>query len=248
MLIDTHCHIHDKDYKYSLEEVLDDANKKGVELMLCVGTDEDSSCRAIDISKKSDRLFPVVGIHPHEAKFGCEKIKLLAKDDSVVGIGEIGLDYFYSHSTKEDQFKVLEQQLQIAQDLSLPVSFHVREAFDDFWPIFDNFRNIKGVLHSFTDNKDNLKRGLDRGLYIGVNGISTFTKDVEQKEVFNAIPIDKIVFETDSPYLTPSPFRGKVNMPGMVLEVAKHMSNVRDISIDEISKQTSKNAKTLFNI
>ncbi len=164
----------------------------------------------------------------------------------LVAIGEIGLDYFYTHSPRETQIKALEEQVDLALKHNLPVIFHVREAFDDFWPVFDNFHGIRGELHSFTDNQKNLEEGLKRGLYIGVNGISTFTKDEKQREMFAAIPVNHMLFETDAPFLTPAPLRGKVNEPAFVRKIAEHHAQLRGVSLEEISAITTANAQALF--
>jgi TatD DNase family protein len=126
--------------------------------------------------------------------------------------------------------------------------FHVREAFDDFWPIFDDYKGIRGVLHSFTDSRLNLDKALERGLYIGVNGIMTFTKDANQLDVAKAIPLQKLLLETDAPFLTPVPFRGRVNEPAHVRLVADFMAHLRDEPLAELANQTSANAQTLFNL
>lgn len=164
----------------------------------------------------------------------------------LVAIGEVGLDYFYTHSPKEVQIKALEEQLQLALDYHLPVIFHVRDAFTDFWPILDNFPGIRGELHSFTDNRANLEEGLERGLYIGVNGISTFTKDQAQQELFAQIPLENLLLETDAPFLTPAPFRGKVNEPAFVREVARFHADARGVLFDELASKTTANATALF--
>ena len=144
------------------------------------------------------------------------------------------------------QIKALEEQLQLAQKYKKPVIFHVREAFDDFWPILDNFHDIRGELHSFTDTKENLAEALKRGLFIGVNGISTFTKDPAQQAMFQSIPIERMLLETDAPFLTPKPLRGKVNEPAFVRHVAEFHAQIRGISIQEIASQTTTNARALF--
>ena len=165
-----------------------------------------------------------------------------------MAIGEIGLDYFYNHSPKDVQIQCLEEQLQIALDNNLPVSFHVREAFDDFWPIFDNFTGISGVLHSFTDSRINAEAGLSRGLYIGINGISTFTRDEAQIELFTNLPLSKIILETDAPYLTPRPFRGKMNEVGYVELVGQWVAQSRGLSFDDVAAVTTSSARSLFSI
>jgi len=247
MLIDTHCHIHEADYPLDREEAIQHAIAAGIVDLICVGTNENSSEQAISFASTYKSVYASIGVHPHDTKDGYEKIAQLADTSKkVVAVGEIGLDYFYTHSPREVQMKALEEQIAIALKHNLPIIFHVREAFDDFWPIFDKFEGIRGELHSFTDTKEQLQKALDRGLYIGVNGISTFTKDEAQKTMFDAIPLDKLLFETDAPFLTPNPFRGKVNEPAFVKTIAEFHAERRGISIDEIAKATTANARALF--
>lgn len=247
-LIDTHCHIHSVDYKLDSNEVYQRALGDGVEKIICVGTDVADSKLATEFASKNEGVFASVGVHPHEAKHGIEGLKELASKSKVVAIGEIGLDYFYEHSDRQTQIDIFEQQLQIADDNNLPVIFHVREAFDDFWPIVEKFPNIKGVLHSFTDSQENAEKAIGKGFLIGINGIATFTKDTAQQQVYASVPIDKIILETDSPYLTPVPYRGKLNEPVFVREVARYLSTVRSTSVDELALQTTRNATNLFHI
>jgi len=163
-------------------------------------------------------------------------------------VGEIGLDYFYTHSPRDVQITALKIQIEVALKHDLPIVFHVREAFDDFWPIFDAYPGIRGVLHSFTDSQTHLDEALKRGLYIGVNGISTFTKDETQKAMFDAIPLGRLMLETDAPFLTPNPFRGKVNESAFVRNIAEYHAERRGITIDEIAEATTANAHALFAI
>jgi TatD DNase family protein len=248
LLIDTHCHIHEKDYPLAVSDVLERAQRAGVEKLICVGTSEKSSIDAVGLADNYDHIFASVGVHPHDTKDGYGQITELAKQKRVVAVGEIGLDYFYNHSIREVQIAALEMQLQIALDNNLPVIFHVREAFDDFWPIFDNFKGIKGELHSFTDTQANLDKAFERGLYVGVNGISTFTKDAAQQRMYATIPLDKMLLETDAPFLTPTPYRGTINEPAFVREIAKHHAAIRGIEIDKIAIATTANANALFTI
>ena len=247
-LIDTHCHIHSADYKLEAEEVYSRAIEAGVAKMICVGTDVGDSKLAVDFANNHKEVFASVGVHPHEAKHGIDGLKELVSQSKVIAIGEIGLDYFYEHSDRQTQMDIFEQQLQIAADSNLPVIFHVREAFDDFWPIVEKFPNIKGVLHSFTDSQENAEKAIEKGFLIGINGIATFTKDAAQQQVYASLPIDKIILETDSPYLTPVPYRGKLNEPVFVREVARYLSTVRSTSVDELALQTTRNATNLFHI
>ncbi len=249
MLVDTHCHIHES-YELPLEEVLARAREDGVFDMICVGTSEESSHKAVEFAAKTPGAYASIGVHPHDTKDGYGAIVEIAdsKPEKLVAVGEIGLDYFYTHSEKEVQIEALKAQIEVALQHNLPIIFHVREAFDDFWPIFDSYKGIRGVLHSFTDSKENLELALQRGLYIGVNGISTFTKDEKQKEMFDSIPLEKILFETDAPFLTPAPYRGKINQPAYVRIVADFHASRRGISIEEIAKASTQNARALFNL
>jgi TatD DNase family protein len=247
MFVDTHCHIHESYYELDVDEVIGRAKEVGVTTLLCVGTNEVSSREAIELAESRDGLYATIGVHPHDTKDGYAEIaKLAGSSEKIVAVGEIGLDYFYNHSPREEQIKALEDQIQVAVAHDLPIIFHVRDAFDDFWPIFDKYPGIRGELHSFTDTKENLNKGLERGLYVGVNGISTFTKDEAQKAMYDAIPLDRILLETDAPFLTPHPFRGKVNEPAYVKSIAEYHADRRGISLDEVAKATTANAHALF--
>lgn len=247
MLVDTHCHIHESDYPIPLEQVLANAQKNNVGKMILVGTDEKSSHLALTVASQHDNLHASVGVHPHETKNGYDAINGCAKKGAIA-IGEIGLDYYYKHSPRDVQIDALEAQIEIALTYSLPIIFHVRDAFEDFWPIFDNFKGVHGVLHSFTDSIQNLDKAFSRGLYVGVNGISTFTKNPLQQRLYASIPLDKMLLETDSPFLTPTPYRGTINEPAFVNEIAKFHARIRGINLSEVANATNANALTLFNI
>lgn len=246
MLVDTHCHIHEPSYPLAIDEVMAQADADDVSTMICIGTTVESSAQAIAFSRRYDNIHAAIGVHPHDTKNGLIGLVELLPSKKVVAIGEIGLDYFYTHSSRDVQIAALESQLQIAVQHNLPVVFHVREAFADFWPIFDNFSGLKGELHSFTDTKVSLDEALKRGLYIGVNGISTFTKDVNQQKMYDTIPLDKLLLETDAPFLTPAPLRGKVNQPAFVRIVAEYHAKRRNISFESIAAATTTNARALF--
>lgn len=253
MLIDTHCHIHDSEFytQDTSREAAYSASRNADVAMICVGTNVQSSQEAIDFCATHAACYPIVGVHPHDsegADIDAIRRMVEAHRQSIVGIGEIGLDYFYTHSSPEVQQAALRAQLRIAVDYNLPVSFHVRDAFDDFWPIFDEFTGIRGVLHSFTDTQENLDQAIKRGLLIGVNGISTFTKQPEQQALFRDIAVENIVLETDAPFLTPVPFRGKVNLPAYVEHIAVHQAGLKAVTPDEIMRVTTTNAKRIFGI
>lgn len=250
MFTDTHCHIHESGfYETDREGVYDRAVAAGVS-MICIGTNEEFSRQAVEFAAAHENTWATVGVHPHDVKDGWADIShiLANKPAKLVGIGEIGLDYFYDNSPRNIQIMAFEEQLQLAVDYALPVSFHVRNAFDDFWPIFSNFHGLRGVLHSFTDNQVNLERGLSEGLFVGVNGISTFTKDESQQQLFDTIPAEKMLLETDAPFLTPTPHRGKVNEPAFVRNVAEYHAKRRGVELEHLARVTSTNAHTLFSI
>jgi TatD DNase family protein len=267
--VDTHCHIQsagqkngeehtrklwDKAGDTSVDEIVSRANEAGVSQMICVGCDVDDSELAVRTVKSRENLFASIGIHPHEAQQYAgnteelDRFAALATQEKVVAVGECGLDFFYTHSPKAAQIEILEFQLQLARETDLPVIFHVREAFDDFWPVLDNFEGIRGVLHSFTDNQANLDKAVQKGLYIGVNGIATFSKNEEQLAMYKAIPREHLVLETDAPYLTPVPLRGTICEPKHVVLTAEFLALLRGDTAPELAYATTQNARSLFNL
>jgi len=265
--VDTHCHIqsagldigerHTRELWAKLgtdvDSLVKNAHEAGVAQMVCVGCDVEDSILAVETVKNRENLYASIGIHPHEAeRYVNDQAKLdefaaLATAAKVVAVGECGLDYFYTHSSKEDQIKILGFQLELAQQHDLPVIFHVREAFDDFWPILSNFKGIRGVLHSYTDNQANLTKALENGLYVGVNGIATFAKQDEQLAMYKAIPLNSLLLETDAPYLTPVPLRGTICEPKHVVLTAAFLASLRGDTAPEIAEATTQNARQLFS-
>jgi TatD DNase family protein len=267
-LVDTHCHIHeivrkltpvydkwrDDGVDRDPDEVIRRANDAGVSRLLCIGTSVEDSQLAAEFVTVRENVWASIGIHPHEAgrytgnSTALDDFAALVSHPKVVAIGECGLDYFYDHSPREAQIEVLKFQIGLALQHDLPLSFHVREAFDDFWPIFEEYQGIRGVLHSFTDSKANLERALRHGLYIGVNGISTFAKSADQQAMYHSIPLEHLLLETDAPFLTPSPYRGKMCEPYHTATIAEHGAKTRDISLQELATATTANARELFGI
>jgi TatD DNase family protein len=253
-LVDTHCHIHSTDYPLDKDEVIKEAVAYNVTKMICVGTDLEDSKVATEFVIGKPYVWASIGIHPHESKryvndqYALSKFEELVTKDKVVAIGECGLDYFYDHSGKDDQKKLLEFQLNIAKKYDLPLIFHVRDAFEDFWPIFDNFKDLRGVIHSFTSDTEVLNQAIERGLYIGLNGIMTFTKNAVQLNAAKRVPKDKLVLETDAPFLTPTPYRGTICQPKHVRNTAEFLAKLRQESLEELSTFSTKNAVELFNL
>jgi len=244
-LTDTHCHIHESSYPDGEAAYLR-AMETGIERLICVGTDVKSSREAIEFAVSHENVWASIGIHPHEAVGdGMKELELLS-NNKIVAVGECGLDYFYEHSPRDKQIEILHCQIKLALAHDLPMIFHVRDAFDDFWPIFDQYQGLRGVLHSFTDTQENLTRALERGLFIGVNGISTFARAEEQKKMYASIPLSHLLLETDAPFLTPVPLRGTVNEPAFITHIAQHIVNLQSITLEELSRATERNATTLF--
>jgi len=272
-LVDTHCHIQSaglakgerttrelwaKTPELTPEQILHNADEAGVTRRVCVGCDLVDSQLAVEFVQAREGCWASIGIHPHEAQhFAGQTDKLaefaaLTTRPKVVAVGECGLDYFYEHSPKSQQIEVLKFQLNLAKKHSLPVIFHVREAFSDFWPIFDKFiaenGELTGVLHSFTDTQEHLEEALRRGLFIGVNGIATFVKKDSQLAAYRSIPSSKLLLETDAPFLTPTPYRGSINEPKYVGTIVNFMAGLRQESPEQLAEITTGNARTLFGI
>lgn len=262
-LVDSHCHLHDSEFydDEMREDVYRQTIAAGVTTMICIGTDLRSSREAVEFAGSHDGVYATVGVHPHEASRGIDGIEQLLREGhkKIVGIGEIGLDYFYEHSSREQQREALRAQLELARQYGLSVSFHVRDAVDkdgrlrgevfkDFWPLLDEFPGVRGVLHSFTDSQANADEAIKRGLFIGINGICTFTRDEAQQQLYRGLPLSKILLETDAPFLTPKPFRGKMNIPAYVGRVAEFQAELRHVPLDLVIRETTANAKKLFGI
>ncbi len=253
-LVDTHCHIHFGDYGLNPDEVIESAKLVGVNRLLCVGCTLEDSQGAVEFAQNRDNCWATIGLHPHEGavyagdKQALKDFESLATKPKVVAIGETGLDYYYNHSPKDKQRELFEFQLHIAQKYNLPLIFHVRDAFDDFFAILSHFEGIRGVVHSFTANRTVLDKILQKGLYIGLNGIMTFTKDEEQLEAAKAVPLKNLLLETDAPFLTPRPYRGTICQPKHVRVVSEFLADLRSETLEELSAATTQNAKTLFGI
>jgi TatD DNase family protein len=268
-LVDTHCHIQSagapigerttlekwsKHPDRTVDAIVDSAIEKGVTKMICVGCDVPDSELAVETVRGRENLWASIGIHPHEAQRYVDDadaqkaFAALADREKVVAIGECGLDYYYEHSPKEAQLNMLRFQIELALEHDMPMIFHVRDAFDDFWPVFESYQGIRGVLHSFTDTQANLEIAMAKGLHIGVNGIATFSKDEKQREMYKNIPLSRLLLETDAPFLTPSPYRGTICEPYHTSVIAEFLSDLRGESPDELAQATTNNAINLFKL
>ena len=243
-LIDTHCHLHDREFfsAEQAEKMLKHAHEKGVEKIICIGTGHEDSLAAAEFAKSHEDVYFTYGIHPEYAsKEQTIDMPRIGKS-KLVAIGEVGLDYHYPGYDRAKQIQLFEKMLQLATDNDLPVSFHVREAFDDFFPVVANFSRIRGVVHSFSDNKKKLKRILNEtDFYVGVNGLATYS-------TLPIPPLERILLETDAPFLTPKPFRGIINEPAYIPLIAAWLGENMAVEPKIIEKETTKNANRLFDI
>jgi len=266
--IDTHCHIHDPEftqkYDISVNQIIINAASAGVSQFICVGTDATSSQKAIAFAKTHDGAFASLAIHPHEVanvtdEFIDGKFKLVEqlareKHKKVVAIGECGLDYFYHESefVQNSQKRLFKMHLDLAIECDLPLIFHIRSAFDDFFAILDEYaaagHKIRGVVHSFSTGMTELQGCLDRDLFLGLNGIMTFTKDESQLAAARAVPLTKMLLETDAPFLTPKPYRGKMCQLKHVVVTGQFLSELRNEPLEAIANATTTNAKSLFSL
>lgn len=251
-MIDTHSHINFNEYKQNFEEFVKNLKENGIERVIIPGVEPSTFNEIIDLSNKYEILYGAIGIHPSEClsyNDGVEKeIYKLAKKPKVVAIGEIGLDYYWTTDTKKEQQNVFRRQLEIAQELQLPVLIHDREAHDDTFNIVNEFQNLKNVIfHCFSGSPEFAKKCVDKGFYIAIGGVVTFKNAKDLKETAKIIPIDKLLLETDAPYLAPTPFRGKLNSPVYLKYIAQEIAKLRNTDIEEIKEKTTNNAKRIFN-
>ena len=255
MLIDSHAHIDDQKFNEDREAVLENARAAGIEIIINPGADEASSYRAVEMSEKYPMVYATVGIHPHDAKdYEPQKHDALlrdwAKKDKVVAIGEIGLDYHYDYSPRDVQQDVFIRQLIIAKAVKLPIVIHNRESMEDMVRILKAYfaPEYGGIMHSYSGSVEMAKVFLDMGFYLSISGPLTFSNARKLPEVVAMMPLDRLLVETDSPYLTPTPHRGKRNEPAYVRLVAAEIARIRGISLEEIAEITTENAKRVFGI
>ena len=240
MFTDSHCHLHDRQFfsAEQAEKMLENARKNGITKIICIGTDPVDSLAARDFASAHDNVYWTYGVHPSE-KNTCNNF---TKDDKLVAIGEVGLDYHYDGYDREAQIHLFEEMLQLATDNNLPVSFHIREAFDDFFGVIANFPRVRGVVHSFSDSKKNLRKILETtDFYVGVNGLATYS-------TLPTPPLERTLLETDAPFLTPYKKHDTINEPAYIKDIANWLSTKLGVPLETISEQTEQNVRRLFNI
>ncbi|OGO77527.1 MAG: hydrolase TatD [Clostridiales bacterium GWB2_37_7] len=254
MLFDTHAHLDDGRFDEDRKPVLEQCKAEGVELILNAASDVRSSLKSIALAEEYDFIYASVGVHPHDAKSMDNKtidvLRDLSSNPKVKAIGEIGLDYHYDFSPREVQKQRFMEQIDLAKQLKLPIIVHDRESHGDIIEIFKNM-NVKGmggVLHSFSGSVEMARECLKLGFYLSISGPITFKNNIKTVEVVREIPLDMLLIETDSPYLTPVPYRGQRNYPGYVRYVAEKIAEIKGIDFEEVAQKTLENGKKLFGI
>ena len=250
MLIDTHCHLFFDELKEDLSSVLNRAADLGVTKFICVGTNIEDSKESYNLALDYENIFSTAGVHPHDTEEVAEnyidELYNLLKDKKVVAVGEIGLDYFKELSDISVQKKIFAEQLELAQKINKPIVFHNRDSDDDIINTLSEFPNVYGVAHCFSSTYDVAKKLIDMGFYISFSGNLTF-KNSHLPDVAKRLPIDRLLVETDSPFLSPVPHRGKTNEPGRARFVADLLARLHNLSINEVAQITTTNAKAIFN-
>lgn len=251
MLIDSHCHLDFTNFDQDREAVLGRAAAAGVTKFLNPGVDLLTSQKAVALAEKFENIFAAVGFHPSEAeKLSADNfsaLEKLAQNSKVVAIGEIGLDFFKNQKSVKVQLEAFERQLALAQKLNKPVIIHAREADLEIFNSLDQFQ-VRGVFHCFGSDWDFAQKVLERGFSIGLTGIVTFANAVNVQEVAQKTPLDKLLVETDCPFLAPQKFRGERCEPAFVVEVAQKIAELKNLSLEEIAAKTTQNAEELFGI
>ena len=250
MLIDTHCHLFFDELKEDLSSVLKRAADLGVTKFICVGTNIKDSKESYNLALDYENIFSTAGVHPHDTERVAEnyidELYNLLKNKKVVAVGEIGLDYFKELSDISVQKKIFAEQLELAQKINKPIVFHNRDSDDDIINTLSEFPNVYGVAHCFSSTYDVAKKLIDMGFYISFSGNLTF-KNSHLPDVAKRLPIDRLLVETDSPFLSPVPHRGKTNEPGRARFVADLLARLHNLSINEVAQITTTNAKAIFN-
>ena len=251
MLIDSHCHLYMGSWSEDLDVVMARAKENGVGKIICPGIDIESSWQCLTIAKNHINVFAAAGIHPHDAKEVqadfINQLRDILVQPKIVAVGEIGLDYYRNISDVDIQRQVFKKQLQLANEMNLPVIIHNRNADADIIHILRQISPIRGVAHCYSSDLITAKILLEMGLYISFAGNLTY-KNSNLLEVAKEIPLDRLLIETDAPFLSPVPYRGKENEPGHVKYVAEKLAECRGISIEEIKEATQKNTEILFNL
>jgi TatD DNase family protein len=252
MLIDSHAHLEMKDFDSDRKDVIERARLAGVDFIVTVGTNPGLSRKALSIARQYENIYATVGIHPHDVSVASDKsldeLKALAEDPKVVAYGEIGLDYFRNISPREKQIEMFAKQLDLALELKLPVIIHDRDAHEQTLRMVKASGVRLGVFHCFSGDWAMARQCIDLGFYISVPGVVTFDKSKVLQEVVRQAPLDSILLETDCPYLTPVPHRGKRNEPSFIIHTAKKVAEIKGMSWEDLAQAAAVNTRKLFRI
>ena len=252
MIIDSHAHLEMKEFDSDREEVIKRAFDAGVDFIITVGTNLALSLEAVTLAQKHENIYATIGIHPHDAaktdKTTCESLKELAHKQKIVAYGEIGLDFFRNISSREKQIEVFGLQLELAQELNLPVLIHDREAHEQTLKMVKASSVRRGVFHCFSGDYAMAKQCIDLGFYISIPGVVTFDKAKTIQDIAQRVPLSSLLLETDAPYLTPVPHRGKRNEPSFIIHTAKKVAEIKKVPWEEVARITAGNTMNLFGI
>lgn len=251
-LIDSHCHMTDRAFKLDRSFIIEDLSNFGVDKIVLPAVNLKDSYKTVKLARDYEKVFAQVGFHPEDAdsfkEEDLEELKKLAKEEKVVAIGEIGLDYYWRDDNKQKQKEVFIKQLNLAREINLPVTIHSRNSTEDVLKILKEYRDLKVQIHCFSDNLDVMWQYIDLGFYISIGGVVTYPKAENEKASARAVPLDRLMLETDGPYLTPEPYRGLRNDPRKIVEVARKIAELKSMKLSKLAKATSKNAERFFNI
>tara|TARA_X000001036_G_C20566578_1_gene760858 strand:- start:235 stop:1011 length:777 start_codon:yes stop_codon:yes gene_type:complete len=254
MIIDSHCHLTYEPMSSSLDETIKRANQDGIKFLLTISTEDKSFDNILKILDNYKCVYGSYGIHPHEAEkhknIKFENIITKAKSNKkIIGIGETGLDFYYNHSSKKDQIESFLEHIEASKQTNLPIIVHTRSAENETFEVLQKAvkkNNLKILIHCFTGSRDFAFKLLDIGAYISASGVVTFKKSIDLAKTFKEIPLNRLLVETDSPYLSPEPLRGKPNEPSYIIHTVKFLSELKKVSFENISESTSKNFFNLF--
>ena len=253
MLFDTHAHMDDRAFREDRDVLLKGLSEKGVGLVMNPGCSLESSKNAVALAEKYDFVYAAVGSHPDAADEVNEEVleeyrKLCKLSPKVKAIGEIGIDYHYEDIPRDLQLKAFRMQMELARELDMPVIVHEREAHEDGMAVVKEFPQVKGVFHCYSGSAEMARQLVDLGWYIGFTGVLTFKNARRAVETAASIPLERIVLETDCPYMAPEPFRGKRNDPGYIFRMAEKLAEIRGLSVEEVQRITTENGKRLYRI
>lgn len=254
MIFDSHTHLNAEQFNEDIPETIQRAKELGISEMAVVGFDTPTIEKSLTLSKKYPFIYSIIGWHPTEAGSYSKEIEEDLQQKltlpKVVALGEIGLDYHWMEDPKEVQDKVFRRQIAIAKEMNLPISIHMREAIEDTYQILkeEDVRDIGGIMHSYSGDAEWAKRFLELGMHLSFSGVVTFKKATDVQEAAQIVPLDKLLVETDAPYLAPVPYRGKRNEPGYTRYVVEKIAELRGVPFEELANQTRDNAHRLFRI